>query len=68
MRANIKLNNFRNIKLKTILGENSGEEVFFHFSSHDSGTSYGVKKPDNENLDWKSLKTSLLDKEIMIKK
>ena len=30
LRANIKLNNFRNIKLKKIiLGENSGEEVFF---------------------------------------
>ena len=44
LRANIKLNNFRNIKLKKIiLGENSGEK-FFHCSSHDSGTSYGVKK------------------------
>lgn len=69
LRANIKLNNFKNIKLKKIiLGENSGEEVFFHCSSHDSGTSYGVKKPDNENLDWKSLKTSTLDKEINDKK
>ena len=69
LRANVKLNNFRNIKLKkTILGENSGEEIFFHFSSDDSGISYGVKQPDNENLDWQCLKTSTLDKEINDKK
>ena len=27
-----------------------------------------LRKPDNENLDWKSLKTSTLDKEINDKK
>ena len=64
-RANIKLNKFSNIKLKEIiLGENSGEEVFFHSASHDLGTSYAVKEPNNENLDWQKLKTSTLDKEI----
>ena len=47
-----------------ILGENSGEEVFFHSASHDLGTSYAVKEPNNENLDWQKLKTSTLDKEI----
>ncbi len=69
LRANVTLNNFSNIKLKkTILGENCGEEVFFHFSSEDSGISYCVKTPDNENLDWECLKTSTLDKEINDKK
>ena len=69
LRANIKLNNFRNIKLKKLFWERTVvRKFFFHCSSHDSGTSYGVKKPDNENLDWKSLKTSTLDKEINDKK
>ncbi len=69
LRENIKLNKFKNLKLKKIiLGENNGEEIFFHPAPHDSGTSYAVKEPDNDNLDWQKLKTSTLDKEINDKK
>lgn len=69
LKENIRLNKFKNIKLKKIiLGEKQGEKVFFHNAFHDSGTSYALKAPDNKDIHWKKVKISTLDEEIFDKK
>ena len=65
LKKNIKLNNFTNIKLKKkLIGEHSGEDSFFHASDNDWGTSYALKKIENETLNWEKLKTYTLDAEL----
>ena len=65
LKKNIKLNKYKTVEARQkLLGEKPGGESFYHASDKDSGTSYALKKIDDQSLNWEKVKTSTLDKEL----